>query len=80
MLRGLGWPEDVLFRSSLQVGREERPCRITDKPVLGLGQDFPLAGPSALGELCVSFDSGSLGKTRGPFRERRERETGLNTL
>ena len=41
MLRGLGWPEDVLFRSSrssLQVGREECPCRIAGKPVLGPGQ------------------------------------------
>lgn len=40
----------------------------------GAGPAFPLAGPSALGELCVLFSSGSLGKTRGPFRERRKRK------
>ena len=40
----------------------------------GAGPAFPSMGPSALGELCVPFYSGSLGKTRGPFRERRKRE------
>lgn len=61
-------------RSCLQVGREECLCRIAGKPVLGPGQLSLRWAPLLWGELCVPFYSGSLGKTRGPFRERRKRE------
>lgn len=82
MPRGLSWPEDVLFRSSrssLPVGREECRCRIRAEPVLGPGQLSLWRAPLLGGAVCSLLLS-SLGKTRGPFRERRGRETALKTL
>lgn len=79
---GLGWPEDGLFRSSrssLPVGREEGPCRTPGEHVLGRGQ-LSLWRPLCSGGAVCSLLLCSLGKTRGPFRERRKREIGLTIL
>lgn len=70
MWRALRWPKDMLFRSSrtsLQVGREECPCRMAGKPSWGPAS-FPSGGPLCSGGAVCSLLLQQLGKDQRPFQ------------